>query len=387
MKILHIISSGGMYGAETVILNMSRTLNETGHCSILGVFENTSNPNLQLHEQAKKESIESHVIPCDGQVDRTVRGSIQKLAAKTRADIIHAHGYKADVYVYLALRRSDYPLISTCHNWINQDPMVSFYGFVDRLILRKYSAVVAVSNEVRNRLLGAGVCENKVYLIRNGIDLRPFESAVPSLRGGIAPETAPIVGWVGRLSNEKGADIFLHAAALVLIQVPHAQFLLVGEGPEEINLEALIDELSIRPSVTLVGRRDDMPSVYASMDVMVSSSRQEGLPMAILEAMAAGLPLVASAVGEVPTVVLNDRTGVLVKEEDASVLAAGIVELLGDYSKRVRFGSTARQLVAAEYSAERMAADYLAVYEDAITVKSREGSRLNSSPKPNGNTK
>ena len=109
MKILHIISSGGMYGAEAVILNMSRTLNEGPHASILGVFSNSSNPNLQLHEVATKEGIESHVIPCKGQIDRTVITSIRELVARTNADIVHAHGYKADIYVYLALRASSAP--------------------------------------------------------------------------------------------------------------------------------------------------------------------------------------------------------------------------------------------------------------------------------------
>src|ERR1700712_5173304 len=94
MRVLHIISSGGMYGAEAVILNMSRMLRESGDQSILGIFENSSNPNLQLYEAAVEEGIESHLIPCSGQIDRTVAGTIRNLARETRADVIHAHGYK-----------------------------------------------------------------------------------------------------------------------------------------------------------------------------------------------------------------------------------------------------------------------------------------------------
>src|SRR5580658_2799333 len=101
MKVLHIISSGGMYGAEAVILNMSRVLNSGPHRSMLGVFSNSSNPNLQLHERAVKEGIESHLIPCDGQIDRTTVAGIRELAARADADIVHAHGFKADIYVYL----------------------------------------------------------------------------------------------------------------------------------------------------------------------------------------------------------------------------------------------------------------------------------------------
>ena len=108
MKILHIISSSGMYGAEAVILNMSRTLNQGPHSSVLGVFSNSPNPNLQLHEVANKEGIESHLIACKGQVDPSVFAAIRDLAARTKADIVHAHGYKADIYTYLALRATEF---------------------------------------------------------------------------------------------------------------------------------------------------------------------------------------------------------------------------------------------------------------------------------------
>lgn len=366
MKVLHLISSGGMYGAESVILNMSRTLNECSHHSVLGVFSNSANPNLQLHESALREGIESYLIPCDGQIDRTVMASIQRLVASTQADVVHAHGYKADVYVYFALRRSRTPFFSTCHNWIKDGPLVSFYGMVDRIVLRNYAGVVAVSAEVRQRLLSAGVKADRIHLIRNGIDLRPFTKAIPSLRKDTVGGQVLIVGWIGRLSQEKGVDIFLRAAARVLAQCPSVKFVVVGEGPEQASIEALIETLRIGESVSLVGRREDMPSVYASLDVMVSSSRQEGLPMAILEGMASGLPLVATAVGDVPTVVLDGRTGVIVPPEDVDSLASAIVDLLRNANLRDQLGGAAAKLVENEFSADRMTAEYLRMYEEVV---------------------
>ncbi len=180
-------------------------------------------------------------------------------------------------------------------------------------------AVVAVSDEVKQRLLKAGVREDKIHLVRNGIDLRPFDNAQPSLRSGPQANRPAIVGLVGRLSIEKGVDIFLRAAARVLAELPSTKFVVVGEGPDRDKLESLIDDLKIRGSVSMLGRRDDMPSVYASLDIMVSASRQEGLPIAILEGMASRLPLVATAVGEVPTVVLDGRTGVLLPPRGPAV--------------------------------------------------------------------
>jgi glycosyltransferase involved in cell wall biosynthesis len=379
MKILHIISSSGMYGAEAVILNMSRTLNESEHSSVLGVFSNTANPNLQLHEVAIAQGIDSHLISCTGQIDRTVPASIRELAARTNADILHAHGYKADLYSYFALRKSTIPLISTCHTWYDNDLAVSLYGMADRFVLRSYAAVVAVSEEVRQRLLNAGVRKEKIHLVRNGIDLRPFNNAPPSLRTISTEDHSPIVGLVGRLATEKGVDIFLRAAARVLVKLPSTKFVVVGDGPDSEQLELLIDELRIRENVSLLGRRDDMPSVYASLDIMVSASRREGLPIAILEGMASRLPIIATAVGAVPTIVLNGRTGVLVPAEDVETLASEIVKLLDNPAQQQELGTAARKLVEDEFSAQRMTADYLRVYEEAITTKTQTSATRSAS--------
>jgi glycosyltransferase involved in cell wall biosynthesis len=363
-----------MYGAEAVILNMSRTLNEGPHRSLLGVFLNSSNPNLQLHESAVREGIESHLIPCSGQIDRTAIVSIRELAARTGADVVHAHGYKADLYVYFALRALGIPFVSTCHNWIDNDRKANFYGVMDRFILRRYARIVVVSEDVRQRLLKAGVGAGKIRIIRNGIDLRPFDHASAFVKDELGWSAYPLVGLVGRLSIEKGIDIFLLAAARVLAQLPDAKFVVAGDGPDRAKLDALIDKLGIRGSVHMLGRRDDMPSVYASLDVMVSASRQEGLPIAILEGMASRLPLIATAVGEVPAVILDGRTGVLVPTEAPELLAEAIIELLRNPAKRERLGSAARKLVEDKFSAERMTADYFRVYEEAIAAvaKGRE---------------
>jgi glycosyltransferase involved in cell wall biosynthesis len=291
---------------------------------------------------------------------------IRELARQTQSDVVHAHGYKADVYVYLALRGSGIPLVSTCHNWLEQNPLVSFYGMVDRFVLRKYTTVVAVSDEVRRRLLDARIREDQIYKVENGIDLRPFERARPVPRERTGAGHALTVGWVGRLSREKGADILIHAAAKVLIQLPETKFIVVGDGPERNELESLIDELNIRSNVSLMGRSDDMPTMFASFDVVVSSSRQEGLPMAILEGMASRLPWVATAVGDVPTVVQDDVTGVLVPPEDAELLAAALVDLLQDADRRERLGCAARKLVEDKFSAKRMTDDYLRIYTESM---------------------
>jgi glycosyltransferase involved in cell wall biosynthesis len=365
MKILHTISSGGMYGAEAVIINMSRSLNEGPHQSILGVFSNTAQPNLQLHERALQEGIQSHLISCNGQVDRSVPTRIRELVHQTGADIVHAHGYKADVYAYLAMKRSPTPLVATSHGWIDNGLAVRLYGALDRFVLKNYAAVVAVSDEVKQRLFTAGVRKDRVHLIRNGIDLRPFIGPERPHQAQSGKNCALNVGLAGRLSPEKGIDLFLRAAANVLRELPLTRFLIAGDGPDRATLEALIHELGIGKNAFLLGHSEDMPSFYASLDLLVLSSRQEGLPMALLEGMASGLPLVATAVGEVPTIVHNNQTGILLPAEDVKALTAAIGKLLTEPENRKTYGTAARDLIRNEYSAERMMAEYLHLYHQA----------------------
>jgi glycosyltransferase involved in cell wall biosynthesis len=388
MKILQIISSGGMYGAESVILNLAHALSEAAHLSFLGVFANASNPNLQLYEKAVHEGIDSCLIPCKAQVDHAAIVRIRELAVRTGADVLHAHGYKADIYAYLAFRNRGLPLLSTCHNWLDEDWRVHLYGVADRYVLRRFTRVVAVSHEVKERLLRAGVPPERVTLIPNGIDVRPFEVTRPLVGTEWGEQRPPVIGQVGRLSWEKGTDIFLHAAAEVLHTFPNASFVVAGDGPERTSLERLVDDLKIRRSVSLLGRRDDMPSVYRSFDMMVSSSRQEGLPVAILEGMASGLPIIATAVGEVPKLVRNDDTGVLLLPGDSGPLASAIMGLLGDRERCKRLGSAARQLISRDYSAQKMTAEYLRVYADALTLtQTKHARRTQHQESPIGGTK
>ncbi len=369
MRVLHIISSGGMYGAEAVILNLSQRLLQTGHSSVLGIFANQPNPNLQLHDAAQRIGIESHLLACEGQIDKTMPEKIRRLVQTTGVDVVHAHGYKADIYVYFALRGRKTPLISTCHTWYDNSLTLRLYGLADRFFLKRYTGVVAVSSEVKERLLRSGVRRQKVSIIQNGIDRTPFRGAHPSLRDDARFKDATvIVGLVGRLSTEKGVDVFIRSAPKVLAAHPGVQFVIVGDGPDLAPLQTLISELNVEANVTLLGRRDDMPNVYRSLDVMVSASRQEGLPMAILEGMASKRALIATSVGEVPSLIKDEVTGILLPPGDVDLLAQAICALVNDPQRRQLLGEAAERLIEAEFSAERMTSDYLTLYEQAAAI-------------------
>ncbi len=371
MRVLHLISSGGMYGAEAVILNLSQQLNRAGSdASFLGVFEHAGLPVPMLHEVAVRSGVPSTLLPCRGQMDRSMFRALRKHVELTGADVIHAHGYKADIYAFLALRGSHRPaLVSTCHTWYDNDLAVRVYGAADRWVLRSFDQVVAVSAEVHSRLLGAGVAPAKVHLIRNGISLTPFQNAPQTRAARIATTSSLRVGLVGRLAPEKGVDIFLGAVARIANRFPDAHFVVAGDGPDRELLEAQIASLGLQGRAELLGPQTDMPAIYASLDVLVSASRQEGLPMALLEGMASGLPLIATRAGAVPEIVVEGETGLLVNVNDPVALADAIERVLTDREQCERFGSAGRQRVLDQFSAQRMASEYLKVYRAALEAR------------------
>ena len=368
MKVLQLISSGGMYGAEAVVLNLARQLPPLGHRVVVGVFSNTSGGDLQLHREALAHGLDSHLLPCHGQFDRKMIARLRGFVAEHRFDVVHAHGYKADVYTLLSLRNAGIPLISTCHSWLDSNLKVRLYGIADRLVLRRFDAVISVSGEVSATLIRSGVPPANVLLIPNGIDPSRFERAAEA--AGPRPRLAtPRVGLVGRLEREKGIDLFLRAAAIVLEIQPEAQFVVAGGGPDRAALETLAGQLRITPNVTFLGRCETMPDLLATLDLVVSASRQEGLPVALLEAMASSRAIIATTVGEVPMLLDHGRAGLLVSPENVDALAQAVLTLLGDPAERNRLAYAAHDRVRSTFSAEAMTQRYLAVYNQAVTSK------------------
>ena len=365
MKILHVISSGGLYGAEAVILNLSEALREHGDQSEIAIFDNQPHPNHELRAAAPQHSIPTHTITCHGQLDLSVPARIRDLARSARADVVHAHGYKADLYTWAALRTSAIPLVSTCHTWYDNSALLRAYGALDRYILQRFPAVIAVSNEVQQRLLSSGITPERVTLIPNGINTRPFSDIPQS-----APAGPLLVGLVGRLSREKGIDLFLQAAAYVLKDLPETRFQVIGDGPDRPTLEHLLQTLGVADRISLPGRRDNMPAIYASLDVLVSASRQEGLPITLLEAMASGRAILATSVGEVPSLIRHRETGLLIPPNDIDALVTGLKTLLTNPELRQQLGANARHLVQSSFSSQQMTALYRRVYTDVLGASS-----------------
>jgi glycosyltransferase involved in cell wall biosynthesis len=202
----------------------------------------------------------------------------------------------------------------------------------------------------------------KLAVIANGIDVAQFESARPAAdlenikRGNLA------VGLVGRLIHGKGHRELFEAATNILREFPNTTFFIVGDGFLRQRLETLACELNIARNVFFLGKRTDMPQVYATLDLVVLPSTAEGTPVSVLEALAAKKAVIASNVGGIPEIILDNTTGRLIEPGDSHALQGAVLGLLGNADLRRFFGGRGNALVWEKYSAAQMAGKYLAEY-------------------------
>ena len=291
---------------------------------------------------------------------------IRALLKKHDVDVLHPHGYKADLYAFAAATGNRAALLATSHNWPSRLWSMRAYAVLDRLVLRRFGKVIVVSDTVADILRRSGVPADRVAMIPNGVDLDRFRGGVPRLRNEMGLGHSPVVGFVGRLVKEKGGSLLIRAAQQVLRVHPKASFVLVGNGPACQEWQAEASKLGIAKHVFFAGARNDMPEVYASFDMVVLPSEIEALPMCLLEAMAAGKPVIATRVGAVPKLVLDAKTGFLLESGDVTPLTTAILRLLENPSMAYRLGENGRAHVAQHFSAQGMAKSYIGMYEQLL---------------------
>jgi glycosyltransferase involved in cell wall biosynthesis len=295
--------------------------------------------------------------------------------------VIHGHGYKSNIYGQLSSVGQNIGRIATCHNWLGDDAKMRLYARLDGWLVRRFDRVIGVSESVVEEILRQGVERGKVLRIENGIDLARYGNGTGVGGEGLKREFGIDPGWkvigtVGRLSEEKGHRCFLEAAERVLESYGKLVFLIVGDGPLRRPLEERASRIGRRGSgekglgnarFIFTGIRHDMPAVYSAMDMFVLPSLTEGLPMALLEAMASGRPAVATRVGAVPTVIQDGYTGLLVEVEEVGELAEAMVRLLRNREEAREFAERAQRGIEERFSSKTMVDKYIGVYEDVLT--------------------
>lgn len=314
-----------------------------------------------MFEKALRAGLPAFDISCSGRFDWQALLSLRQLVRENNIDIVHSHNYKSNLYSYLATRGLGIPLIATCHNWTNTTPMLRAYAALDCFVLRKFERVVTVSSAIGARLLQSGVPESRICEISNGIEADHFRCAVPSFPREYKDQVT--IGTICRLVPGKGVEDLLHVVPKIIQDYPRVRFLIAGDGPCRRDFEELAARLGIARHLKFLGFRNDIAAIHASMDIFVLASLNEGLPMSVLEAMAAGNPVIATRVGALPQVI-DGTVGTLIDPGDREGLLLGLKHLLDDPHLRMTQGENSHRRASQRFGAERMARQYLQVYEE-----------------------
>ena len=299
---------------------------------------------------------------------------LYRLLRRKRPVILHTWMFHANVLGRVLGRLTGVPIIVTSRRNVN-------IGGALREFLNRWTAwlgdgVIAVCKLARQaEIKRARVSSNKVITIYNGINAERFvaldrQAAAHQVRQTFGiPVEAPLLGSVGRLHRQKGFADLLAAQARIQERIPTIRLLLVGDGELRDDLEAQARAIGLSEAVTFAGIRTDVPEILAALDVFVLPSLWEGMPNAVLEAMAAGLPVVATAVGGIPELVVDGVTGLLVPPHAPISLAEAIVRLLDAPDLRRQMGQAGRERVKKRFTVERMVSRTEALYGELIAEK------------------
>ena len=322
-----------------------------------------------LRQAADKASVPVHFLAETGRFDRRVIPELKALVQRLNPDIIQTHAVKSHLLIRMAGLHKERPWIAFHHGYTWQNLRVRLYNQLDRWSLPAATAVLTVSQPFREELVRQGVERGRIRVIHNAIDpqwgagARKVESSAALRAQWRIPEGRKVILIVGRLSLEKDHATLVRAVAGVPGD-PH--LVIVGEGPERPRIEELVRSLQMQNRVTFTGQVASAEPYYGIADVSVLSSRTEGSPNALLEAMAAGVPVVATPVGGIPEIVTDRESALLVPPSDPGRMKGALQELLTDAGFREGLVERARRLVLENHSPRARAQYLCAIYRSFL---------------------
>lgn len=362
--ILHLSTTSGPGGAERVISSLSETLN-TGERRVgVGLFR----PGW-LQTECERLGVETIIMPLSGPLHLGWFLDCLRLTRREQVALIHAHEFSAIAYGWIISRITRIPFIGTIHGknyfWEKARRRVMY-----RIIART-GTLVAVSEDLKRFVAEkVGIPAGLIRVIYNGVTPGPpvSDAEVERCRSELGVQADDrVFGTVGSLYPVKGHRFLLDAMSIVLERFPNTVLLIAGRGELEVPLKDQAKSLGIEGKVRFLGMRQDIPRLLALMDVFVLPSLSEGLSMALLEAMAAGKPVVATRVGGNPELVEDGKTGMLVTAEDAKELAASLMRMLEEPTTMHVFGQTGAVRVQRQFSTHRMSNQYADLYSASLS--------------------
>lgn len=392
LTVIQLINNLDVGGAQEVVRTLASYLPASGARVVVGTFRDGP-----LRTEIERLGVPVEVLPQRRYtvvalplflVDMLrIRRSLQALVRRHQADVVQTHLLRLLDFLVLTLRlRSGRPLVFwTVHNYnfaLRKEQLSSYawllrpkrlaYRWMYRMAARWVNGVIAVSDEVRTAILHTiGPIGDKVTIICNGVDSERYHQAADRVAGrqqlGLTPESRLVI-TVGTLKEQKGHRYLIDAAAAVIEHLPEVHFILIGDGPLRSALQNHVRARGLASRVHFLGERHDVAALLAISDMFVLPSLWEGLPMALIEAMAAGLPIVATNVSGTKQVMIAGETGLIVPPGNVAALAAAIIELLSDPIRAVAMGAAAHHRVERFFSARIQAERHMALFRQAAPV-------------------
>jgi glycosyltransferase involved in cell wall biosynthesis len=366
MTVVHLTSSTFFGGPERQMLGLAEALPESLRTAFVSFPE--GGRCAAFLDEVRARGFDATALRADFPKLPAVATELTALLRELGCDVLLCHGYKANIIGRVAARRVGVPAVAVSRGWTWEDRRVRLYEWLDRRHLRLMDHVVAVSEGQAERVRRwCGVPRQRVTVIRNSARLGALATTEPArdqLLGFFPSDNrvSRVVVGAGRLSPEKGYDVLIRAAADVLTTDPGAGVVIFGEGVLRAELEQHVHAAGLNGRVVLPGFRTDLDSLLAAADVVTLPSFTEGLPNVALEASAAGVPVVATAVGGTPEVVADGETGFLVRPGRPAELAARLTQLLRDADLRAALGAAGRERMQNLFTFDAQAAAYLDLF-------------------------
>ena len=358
LTVVHVTAPAPVGGLESVVSALARGQAAGGHRPHVVSIFNTGEAAFALGEGIP--GVTTHVVQVPPRRYWRERAEVAAIARECGAQVLHTHGYRPDVVDSGVAHALGVPAVTTVHGFTHGGLKNRLFEKLQERAFRRFDAVIAVSRPLVARLAGAGVPPARIHLIPNAWTAvhAPVDRAEASRRLGL-PTSTPVLGWVGRLSWEKAPDVLLDAMGRMGPDGPTVAF--VGDGPYVSSLRERAATLGLEDKVRWCGRVDGAAALYSAFDAFVLSSRTEGTPIALFEAMAAGVPVVATRVGGVPDVV-SDGEALLVESENPGALAEAIRLTLADRQASSIRAAAAKSRLAREFAAEPWVGRYEELY-------------------------
>lgn len=376
MKVLHLISGGDSGGAKTHVFSLMDKLTQkadvTVVCLMRGVF----------YEEILERDVRVLLYEQRSRFDLSVLNKLLALIRDESFDLVHVHGARANFIAAFLIGRAGVPVVTSMHS----DYLLDFDSFAKRLVftnlnrwaLRRIRYFIAVSDPFRQMLIERKFKPNNIFTVYNGMD---FEKPVTPLdreafleKYGLSHLTdgSPLVGMATRFDKVKGVDVLIRAAKEVCDRFPAAHFLIAGDGEERPMLEALIAELGLLERVHLLGFVSEMDAFYQLIDINMLTSHSESFPYALLEGARLKKATVASAVGGIPKLILDGKTGYLFADNDSHACAEQIGRLLSEDGAIKRFGNALYEYASANFSNEQLAEAHMDIYRRILKKEAKK---------------